>query len=101
MYAIIATGGKQYRVAVGEDVFVEKLELEAGQNVELQALAISDENGLHLQNELQNSKVVASVVKQGKNKKIYVMRYTPKKRTKRKQGHRQPYTRLHIESITL
>lgn len=101
MYAIIATGGKQYRVAVGEDVFVEKLELEAGSNVELQALAISDENGLHLQNELQNSKVVASVVKQGKNKKIYVMRYTPKKRTKRKQGHRQPYTRLHIESITL
>lgn len=101
MYAIIATGGKQYRVDVGEDVFVEKLELEAGQSVELAVLAISDENGLHLQDQLQNSKVVASVVKQGKNKKIYVMRYTPKKRSKRKQGHRQPYTRLHIESITL
>lgn len=101
MYAIIATGGKQYRVAVGDDVFVEKLEVEAGKEVELQVLAISDDNGLHLGEAVQNAKVVASVVKQGKNKKIYVMRYTPKKRTKRKQGHRQPYTRLHIESITL
>lgn len=101
MYAIIATGGKQYRVAVGDDVFVEKLEVEAGKEIELQVLAVSDDNGLHLGDAVKSAKVVASVVKQGKNKKIYVMRYTPKKRTKRKQGHRQPYTRLHIESITL
>ena len=100
MFAIIESGGKQYKVAEGDTVFVEKLNEEVGATVEFPVLAISDDSGLKVGTPvIEGAKVTASVVKNGKAKKIYVMTYKPKKNEKRKQGHRQPYTKVEIKSI--
>ena len=100
VFAIIESGGKQYKVAEGDFVFVEKLNAEEGATVEFPVLAISDDNGLKVGTPvIEGAKVTANVVKNGKAKKIYVMTYKPKKNEKKKQGHRQPYTKVEIKSI--
>lgn len=100
MYAIIRTGGKQYKVSEGEEIFVEKLTGEAGDSVEFtEVLAIGGDQGLKLGSELAGAKVTGEVVKQGKGKKIIVFKYKAKKGYRRKKGHRQPYTRVRIASI--
>ncbi|NLO21358.1 MAG: 50S ribosomal protein L21 [Syntrophomonadaceae bacterium] len=102
MYALIQTGGKQYKVSEGTIVKIEKVEGEAGSNVVLdQVLMINDENGIvQIGNPLlENARITAKILEQGKNKKIIVYKYKKRKNYRRKQGHRQPYTRLLIEKI--
>lgn len=101
MFAIIETGGKQYKVNEGDVIFVEKLGAEEGEKVVFdRVLAISDSTGFKTGDPIINgAKVTAGVLKNGKAKKIYVMTYKPKKNEKRKMGHRQPYTKVQIESI--
>jgi len=101
MYAIIETGGKQYRVQEGDTLFVEKLNASEGDVVILEnVLAVSKEGNLTVGNPLVNgAKVDAKVVEQGKGKKITIFKYKPKKDFRKKQGHRQPYTKLVIEKI--
>lgn len=103
MYAIIATGGKQYRVSVGDDLFIEKIDGEAGDAVKFdQVLAISDDNGFKAGTPLvEGVSVDAEIVKQGKLKKIIVFKYKAKKGYRRKNGHRQPYTRVRINKISV
>ncbi|MDR1254330.1 MAG: 50S ribosomal protein L21 [Oscillospiraceae bacterium] len=101
MYAIIETGGKQYKVKNGDSIFIEKLDLEAQSNVDFKVVAVSDENGLKLGDPYLNSaKVTGKVLENGKRKKIMVFTYKPKKGQKRKLGHRQPYTKVQIERIS-
>ena len=101
MYAIVQTGGKQYKVAQGDVLFVEKLEANEGDVVTLdQVLAVAGENGLTVGAPVvEGATVTAKVVAQGKAKKVIVYKYKAKKDYRRKQGHRQPYTKLVIESI--
>ena len=101
MYAIVKTGGKQYKVAQGDVLFVEKLEANEGDVVTLdQVLAVAGENGLTVGAPVvEGATVTAKVVAQGKAKKITVFKYKPKKDYRKKTGHRQPYTKLVIESI--
>ena len=101
MFAVVETGGKQYKVNEGDIIFVEKLNTEAGETVELdRVLAISGADGFKVGNPfIDGAKVTANVVKNGKSKKIYVMTYKPKKNEKTKNGHRQPYTKLQITKI--
>ena len=102
MYAIIQTGGKQYKVQQGDEIFVEKLNVEAGDQVDFTTvLAISTEEGLQLGEAVANAKVTASVVKNGKGPKVIIFKYKSKKDYRKKQGHRQPYTKVKIESISL
>ncbi len=103
MYAIIKTGGKQYKVSVGDEVFIEKIDGEATDKVTFdQVLALSDDAGFKAGTPLvEGARVEAEIVKQGKHKKIIVFKYKPKKGYKRKQGHRQPYTRVRIENIVV
>ncbi|HZK18219.1 MAG TPA: 50S ribosomal protein L21 [Clostridia bacterium] len=101
MYAIIETGGKQYRVEKGDTLRVEKLPVEVGDSVELdRVLAIGKEDGLVVGTPfVENARVKGKVVNQGKSKKIIVFKYKPKKNYRRKQGHRQPFTQLVVEDI--
>lgn len=101
MYAIIQTGGKQYRVQEGDILFVEKLVGDVESNVELtDVLAVSKDGKLTVGSPIvEGAKVVASVVKHGKAKKIIVFKYKRKKDYRKKQGHRQPYTQIKIEKI--
>ena len=101
MFAIIETGGKQYKVNEGDVVFVEKLDVAEGDKVTFdKVLAVSADDGFKTgRPTLDGATVSANVVKNGKNKKIYVMTYKSKKNEKRKIGHRQPYTKVQIEKI--
>lgn len=100
MYAVIKTGGKQYKVAVGEDVFVEKLDGEDGATVTFdEVLAIGGDDKMTVGEALKAANVTGEIVKQGKNKKIVVYKYKAKKGYRRKNGHRQPYTRVRITAI--
>ena len=101
MYAIVKTGGKQYKVAEGDVLFVEKLEANEGDVVTLdQVLAVAGENGLTVGAPVvEGATVTAKVVAQGKAKKVIVYKYKAKKDYRRKQGHRQPYTKIVIEKI--
>ena len=101
MYAVVVTGGKQYKVEEGNTIFVEKLEAEVGSTVELdKVLAVSKDGEIKVGKPVvEGAKVVAKVVAQDKAKKIIVFKYKPKKDYRRKQGHRQPYTKLVIEKI--
>lgn len=103
MYAVIATGGKQYRVSIGDEIFIEKLEGEAGEVIKFdQVLAISDESGMKTGNPgISGAVVDGEIVKQGKQKKIIVFKYSAKKGYRNKNGHRQPYTRVRITSINV
>ncbi len=101
MYAIIETGGKQYRVSEGAVVFIEKLEVNENDAVSFdKVIAVSNENGLTVGSPyVSGAEVKATAVKNGKGKKITVFTYKPKKGSSRKLGHRQPYTQVRIESI--
>lgn len=101
MYAIIETGGKQYRVQEGDVVFIEKLDVEANDAVAFdKVIALADDNGMKVGSPYVKGAVVnATVVKNGKGKKINVFTYKPKKGYSRRLGHRQPYTQVRIESI--
>ncbi len=98
MYAIIKTGGKQYKVAEGDEIYVEKLEGEAGDKVRFdQVLAISNDEGLNVGSPLlEDTAIEAEILKQGKGKKLVIFKYKAKKGYRRKSGHRQPYTKVKI-----
>ena len=102
MQAIIVTGGKQYNVSEGDTLFIEKLDVNAGDAVVFdQVLAIVDgENTKFGTPVVEGAKVDATVVKNGKGKKIRIFKYTPKKGYRKRQGHRQPYTKVEINKIT-
>lgn len=102
MYAVIATGGKQYKVSEGDIIFVEKLNAEVDSTVELDnVLMVSKEDGSLSVGKpsVEGAKVSAKVLANGKAKKIIVFKYKRKKDYRRKQGHRQPFTKLLIEKI--
>ena len=101
MYAVVLTGGKQYRVQEGDVLFVEKLNAEVETTIELsEILAVGKEEGLVVGKPLvEGAKVVAKVLAQGKAKKIIVFKFKRKLDYRKKQGHRQPYTKLQIEKI--
>ena len=101
MFAIIETGGKQYKVCEGDILFIEKIEAEADETVKFdKILAVSDDNGFKVGAPyVDGVSVEAKVVKQGKGKKIYVIKYKPKKNEKKKMGHRQLYTKIEITKI--
>lgn len=101
MYAILETGGKQYRVAEGDTLFVEKLEATAGETIEFNTvMAVSKDGKLAVGAPyVAGATVKASVVEQGKAKKVIVFKYKAKKDYRRKQGHRQPFTKIKIEKI--
>ena len=97
MKAIFVTGGKQYLVTEGDEIFVEKIDSEVGKDVTFdQVLMVDDTVGSPV---VKGAKVVCEVVKQGKQKKIIVFRYVQKNKFRKKQGHRQPYTKLKVKSI--
>src|SRR5690554_5588581 len=103
MYAIIENGGKQYRVSEGTVVNLEKLQAEPGDTISLdQVLAVENDGKLTVGSPfVENASVTARVVDQGKARKVVVFKYKPKKNYRRKQGHRQPFTKVTIEKITL
>lgn len=103
-YAIIVTGGKQYKVTSGDVLFVEKLPVEAGETVTFdQVLAVldSEKEPVFGTPVVAGATVTAKVVKNGKAKKIRVFKFKAKKNYRRHQGHRQPYTQLQIDTITV
>ncbi|MBP3400909.1 MAG: 50S ribosomal protein L21 [Selenomonadales bacterium] len=101
MYAIIKTGGKQYRVSEGDSIFVEKLEAAEGEVVTFdEVIAVSKEDALVVGKPfVEGAKVTAKVEKQGKARKILVFKYKAKANYRRRQGHRQPFTKVVIEKI--
>lgn len=103
MYAVIETGGKQYKVQEGDVVFVEKLEAEDGTIVTFdKVLAVSNEGNVTFGKPLvDNASVSAKVLGQGKDKKVIVFKYKPKKGYRNKNGHRQPYTKVQIDKISV
>jgi len=103
MQAVIVTGGKQYNVTEGQLVYIEKLNIEAGETVVFdQVLAIVDgENSKFGTPAIEGAKVEAKVVRNGKGKKIMVFKYRPKKGSATRRGHRQPYTAVQIEKISV
>jgi len=103
MYAIIETGGKQYKVQEGDLLYIEKLEAQAEQQVTFdKVIALGLDDGLQAGIPyVAGATVTAQVLKTGKAKKITVFTYKPNKGQKRKMGHRQPYTKVQIETITI
>ena len=100
MFAVIETGGKQYKVQYGDVVYVEKLAKEADETVEFPVVAVVGEEGTKFGTPyVEGASVTGKVLKNGKAKKISVFTYKPKKGEKRKMGHRQPYTKVQIEAI--
>ena len=100
MYAIIVTGGKQYKVSEGDVLYIEKKDVKEGDAVKFEeVLAVSDNGNLTVNP--QGASVEATVEAHGKDKKIIVYKYKPKKGYHKKQGHRQPYTKVKIEKINL
>jgi len=102
-HAIIETGGKQYRVKEGDVIFIEKLPAETDDKVEFdKVLAVTDEEGTEIGAPyIAGTSVEASIVKNGKSRKVIVYKMHAKKGYRRKQGHRQPYTKVKIEKISV
>lgn len=97
MKAIFVTGGKQYYVSENDELYVEKITGEIGSTVEFdQVLFLDDKAGTPY---VSGAKVICEIVKHGKQKKIIVFKYKPKKKYRKKQGHRQPYTKLIVKKI--
>ncbi|MHB1315031.1 MAG: 50S ribosomal protein L21 [Christensenellales bacterium] len=100
MYAIIETGSKQYRVFQGDVIYVEKLNAAEGDTVSFDALMVSGDDGVKVGNpKIDGVKVEGKVLGQGKSAKIVVFKYKAKKNYRKKQGHRQPFTKVEIVSI--
>jgi len=101
VFAIIETGGKQYKVIEQDIIFVEKLDVNEGDEIVFDSVkALSTDNGFVVGTpNVAGAKVTAKVLKNGKNKKIYVMKYKSKKNEKKKIGHRQPFTKVQILTI--
>lgn len=101
MYAVIVTGGKQYRVEKGDVIYVEKLDVEADATVSFDAvLAVGEEGNVKVGTpNVSGAKVTGKVIKNGKGKKLSILTYRPKKGSMRKMGHRQPYTKIEITEI--
>ena len=101
MYAVIETGGKQYRVEEGDILFIEKLDVKADAVVDFdKVIVVGKEDGAVIGTPVvEGAKVSAKVLKNGKGKKIVVFKYRSKKDSKTKKGHRQPYTQIQIQSI--
>ena len=99
MYAIFENGSKQYKAAVGDLIKVEKLNAKVGDTVEFPVILTADEKAIQTGKEVEGVKVKAEVVLQGKDKKIIVFKYKPKKNERKKQGHRQPFTQIKITAI--
>ena len=102
MFAVIETGGKQYKVSEGDEIFVEKLDVEDGATVTFdKVLAVSGESLSVGTPYVAGATVSATAVKSGRGKKIVVFKYKAKKNEKKKQGHRQAYTKVRIDKIAL
>jgi len=101
MYAIIETGGKQLKVEAGDSIFVEKLNVEPGDEVVFDKVCLVSDASTKIGTPyVEGAKVTCKVEKQGKEKKVMIFKYKSKKgSTRRRQGHRQPYTKLTVESI--
>ena len=101
MYAIVKAGGKQYKVTEGLVFETELVNAEVNGTVELEAVLVADENNVLVGAQAANAKVVATVVEHGRGKKINIFTYKAKKNIRKRQGHRQPYTKLKVESIII
>ncbi|MBE6755876.1 MAG: 50S ribosomal protein L21 [Clostridia bacterium] len=101
MYAIIETGGKQYKVEAGEALYIEKLDVEADSEITFdKVIAVGKEDGIVVGAPyVEGATVTAKAIKNGKAKKVVVFTYKSKKNEKRKKGHRQPYTKVEIAAI--
>lgn len=101
MYAVIETGGKQYRVQEGDTILIEKVNYSEGEKVDFDKILFvsKDDDVVVGKPYIEGAKVEGTVLEQGKGKKIIVFRYKAKKDYKKKQGHRQPYTKVKIEKI--
>ena len=100
MFAVITTGGKQYKVIEQDIIFVEKLNVEEGATINFDVVALSTDAGFKAGTPtVEGAKVTGTVLKNGKGKKIYVLKYKAKKNEKKKIGHRQPYTKVQIVKI--
>lgn len=101
MYAVIVTGGKQYRVSEGDIIFVEKLNAEENADIKFEQVAVVGKEGETVIGTpvVEGASVSAKVLKNGKSKKVTVFTYKAKKGEKRKMGHRQPYTKVQIMTI--
>ncbi|MBP3330161.1 MAG: 50S ribosomal protein L21 [Clostridia bacterium] len=101
MYAIIETGGKQYKVEAGEALYIEKLDVEADSEITFdKVIAVGKDDGIVVGAPyVDGATVTAKAIKNGKAKKVVVFTYKSKKNEKRKKGHRQPYTKVEIASI--
>ncbi len=101
MYAIVKTGGKQYKVTEGLIFETELLHADVNSAVELEVVLAADGDRVVTGSDAANAKVTATVLEHGKGKKINIFTYKAKKNIRHRQGHRQPYTKLKVESITL
>jgi large subunit ribosomal protein L21 len=100
VYAIIQTGGKQYKVEVGSQILVEKLEAEVNAEVAFETLLVADDSGVKVGKPILEGVVVrGKVLDHGKGKKVIIFKYKPKKNSRTKNGHRQPFTKVEILSI--
>lgn len=100
MFAIVQTGGKQYKVSVGDEINVEKLERNVGDKIKLDVLMLADGEVVKAGNPVLSDAVCeAVIVEHGKGDKIIVFKYKAKKNERKKQGHRQPYTKIKITAI--
>jgi large subunit ribosomal protein L21 len=101
VYALIETGGRQYRVAVGDTIDVELLDAQVGDSLDIEkVLLVSDDEAVRVgQPLIEGARVSATVLEHGKGPKVVAFKYRPKERYRRTLGHRQPYTRLRIDDI--
>ena len=99
MYAIIATGGKQYKVSEGDIITIEKLGLEAGESVTFDQVIAVNDGSMKVAGDVAKATVTGSVVKEGRGKKVIVYKYKRKTGYHKKNGHRQPFTQVKIEKI--
>ena len=100
MYAIIVTGGKQYKVEQGDEILVEKLDAEVGETVSFDVLMMADGDAVTVGKPyVEGAACKAEVVEHGKGRKVIVFKYKPKKNIRKKRGHRQPFTKVEITAI--
>ena len=103
MFAVIQAGGKQFEVKEGQELKIEKVEKEIGENIAFEALLIADEEGTQVKIGtplVSGAKITAKILEHGRTEKVSVIKYKPKVRYRRNFGHRQPFTKIKIEKIT-